>query len=100
MRYGRYGDNHQPTVKINVNSDAEKAIIEVQDNGLGMTPDIKKNIFKMFYRGHTEIKGTGLGLYIVKTGLEKLNGEVYVESEPNEGSLFRLTIPKYNILPQ
>ncbi len=80
-------------ISVNINVGEENAIIELADNGEGMGEDVIDNIFKMFYRGSEKTEGSGLGLYIVKIGLEKIEGEIEVTSSPNKGSTFSLTVP-------
>ena len=67
--------------------------IIVDDNGVGIPYNIHEKIFDMFYRGHIDSKGTGLGLYIVKNGVEKLGGSIHMESEPEIGTKFVIDIP-------
>jgi signal transduction histidine kinase len=69
----------------------EKTIIEVRDNGLGI--DLKAqghNMFKLYKRFHSHVAGKGLGLYLVKTQVEALNGTITVESQPDQGAVFRI----------
>jgi signal transduction histidine kinase len=69
-----------------------RTIIEIRDNGLGI--DLGghgQNIFKLYKRFHTHVSGKGLGLYLVKTQVEAMGGEIMVESVVNQGSLFRIT---------
>lgn len=66
--------------------------IEVIDNGIGIQEEYKDHIFDMFFVINSN-KGSGLGLYIVKETLEKLNGSIAVFSESNVGSKFTVTIP-------
>ena len=67
--------------------------IIIDDNGVGIPYNIHEKIFDMFYRGHIDSKGTGLGLYIVKNGVEKLGGSIHMESEPEIGTKFVIDIP-------
>lgn len=69
--------------------------IMVKDYGIGIPKEDKKNIFGSFYRGGnvTNIKGTGLGLNIVKELTKKLNGEVWFESTLGKGSEFHVSFP-------
>jgi signal transduction histidine kinase len=67
--------------------------IEIQDNGVGIQNDYLNKVFDMFFRGHHKAKGAGLGLYIVKETLEKLNGSILVESKVGEGSQFTINLP-------
>lgn len=82
-----------PYLSITI-TDKEKGVeMEVSDNGIGIPKDIHSEIFNMFYRGTSNPAGSGLGLYIVKAGVEKLNGKISVESNINEGATFRVFIP-------
>jgi signal transduction histidine kinase len=68
-----------------------RKMIEITDNGSGM--DIKSqknNLFKLYKRFHPHVSGKGLGLYLVKTQVEALNGTISVESEPEKGTTFRM----------
>ncbi len=47
----------------------------------------------MFYRASEKSQGSGLGLYIVKETLEKLNGKISVDSQPGKGSEFKIEVP-------
>ncbi|SFF54679.1 Tetratricopeptide repeat-containing protein [Thermoflexibacter ruber] len=67
--------------------------LSVQDNGLGVDTSDTYKIFGMYQRGHTHIEGKGLGLYLVKTQIEAMNGYIEVESTINEGSIFKVYIP-------
>jgi signal transduction histidine kinase len=78
-------------------AEAQHMNIAVQDFGVGMkTEDIDK-IFERFYRGGDEltrtVKGSGLGLTIVKQIVEAHHGSVYVDSKPGEGCTFTIRLP-------
>lgn len=66
---------------------------QVQDNGCGMTPDVKKNIFQRFFSTKGS-EGTGIGLMITKKIVDEHNGVITVESEEGAGSRFFIRIPK------
>lgn len=67
-------------------------VIEIQDNGIGMTKEVMDNVFTPFFS--TKKKwGTGLGLALTARLIDLHNGEISVESEPGRGSTFRLTLP-------
>lgn len=66
--------------------------IEIIDNGIGIQDEFREHIFDMFFAINKN-KGSGLGLYIVKETLDKLNGSISVLSENNIGSKFTVTIP-------
>jgi signal transduction histidine kinase len=81
-------------LKISIIEQNEEAIrIEVSDNGIGIKKEYQDRIFDMFYRGTNFTSGTGLGLYIVKCSIEKLNGAIGVESEEGQGTCFTMIIP-------
>lgn len=82
-------------VSIDIISSEEEATIEIEDNGVGMSEAVINKIFKIFYRANESTKGSGLGLYIVKTGLEKVKGKIKVQSIPFEGSVFTMHIPNH-----
>lgn len=67
-------------------------IIEIEDNGIGISKQYLDRIFDMFFVTNKN-KGTGLGLYIVKESVEKMHGTIRVESKIHSGSKFIVTIP-------
>jgi signal transduction histidine kinase len=71
----------------------EKAVIVVEDNGIGIGDKYIDKIFNMFYRATEKSEGSGLGLYIVKEALDKLKGSIKVDSKINKGTTFRIEIP-------
>jgi len=68
-----------------------KLIVSIQDNGCGIHPKNIESIFEPFYT--SKDRGTGLGLAIVKKVIESHHGKIRVESEPNIGSKFIITLP-------
>jgi len=70
----------------------ERMSVQVTDNGPGIAPDKLKSIFDIFYT--TNPQGLGFGLWWVKTFLEQQRGEITVESQPNQGTTFTVTIPR------
>ena len=71
--------------------------MSVEDNGMGIAPEHQKMIFERFYRIENQVhtvKGTGLGLHLVKMTIENHhNGQVFVKSKLNEGSTFSFWLP-------
>lgn len=80
-------------LKISSRARGNMVLITFQDNGLGMEKDVQKKIFDLFYRGNVQSTGSGLGLYIVKEALAKLEGKISVNSKPGIGSTFIVELP-------
>ena len=80
-------------ISIRANSEGKRLKVLIEDNGIGIAPEHQPKIFDMFYRASEKSQGSGLGLYIVKETLDKLNGKIEVSSSIGHGSTFRLEIP-------
>jgi signal transduction histidine kinase len=93
----RYRDSRKNNsfLDINIVADDEKALLVFKDNGVGIPEEYVDKIFKMFFRANADSKGSGLGLYIVKSAIEKLNGDIQVFSRLGEGTEFRIVVPNY-----
>jgi signal transduction histidine kinase/ligand-binding sensor domain-containing protein len=68
--------------------------IQVIDNGVGIEEERQRRIFEMFYRATDRSNGSGLGLFIVHEIVQKLGGEISVQSQYGQGSKFSFTLPK------
>lgn len=87
-------DDRKPVVEVSCECLDREILIEVKDNGVGMTEKEIQNIFKPFNKVKTlDREGSGVGLSIVKRLVEGLGGKISVESEKNVGSTFFLRIP-------
>ncbi len=91
----KYSDpaKENPFIKINAIKVDMHLAISVQDNGAGIDRQYVSKIFDMFYQGNEKSDGSGLGLYIVKETLEKIQGEISVQSELGKGSEFKVMLP-------
>ncbi|HLF33252.1 MAG TPA: ATP-binding protein, partial [Cyclobacteriaceae bacterium] len=89
----RYSNGQHPTVNIDVNVTQEQASISIKDNGIGIDKIHHKKVFNMFYRATDDNAGSGLGLYIVKESIDKLNGTVDLESDLGMGTTVHLKVP-------
>lgn len=67
--------------------------IEVEDNGSGIDANVQDQVFEMYFRGNQHSKGSGLGLYIVKNAVEKLNGTIELTSNLKVGTKFSIRLP-------
>ena len=80
-------------VKFTTSINEGSAIIEIDDNGVGINLDHKEDIFRMFKRGHIKSKGSGLGLYIVKICAKKIGATVSLIDKSSPGTSFRIELP-------
>jgi signal transduction histidine kinase len=91
----RYADvtKENSFIEINARISSTEIAIVFGDNGIGIQPEHLDKIFDMFYRADYNSKGTGLGLFIFRETIKRLNGDVRVESEPGVGTNFFLRLP-------
>lgn len=89
-----------PTVHVRAERGGDSVRIWVEDNGIGILPEHRERIFGVFERLHRveEFPGTGIGLAIVKKGVERMGGKVGVDSKPGEGSRFWVELPGAQVL--
>lgn len=80
-------------IDVQVSNANDKLNLKVSDNGMGIDPEHHTKVFDMFYRGTFQSKGSGLGLYIVKEAVMKMNGTISLESTPGVGTSFLITLP-------
>jgi two-component system NtrC family sensor kinase len=74
-----------------------QVFIELSDNGCGMTEELRARIFDPFYTTKESGHGTGLGLVVVRQVIREHHGEIEVESEPERGARFRITLPAKSV---
>jgi signal transduction histidine kinase len=72
---------------------SDNVVIKVEDNGQGIDPALQERVFDMYFRGNERSKGNGLGLYIVKKAVEKLNGAIELTSAIGKGSTLKIVLP-------
>ncbi len=93
-----YCNKENPWIMIRVISSGNGIEMNIADNGKGIPEKIKNRVFEMFYRGHPDSSGSGLGLYIVKNALEKMKGKISFESREGNGTSFTVYIPGASVL--
>ena len=90
-----------PRIRVEVvTPDLQRVQIKVQDNGVGIPRGELKRVFKRFYRvltpGSTQVKGSGLGLFIVRAITRRHGGKAYAESEgAGKGTTVTIELPRY-----
>ncbi len=90
-----------PHVKVRAFENADRVVIEVRDNGLGIPEEFQWRVFEHFYRVPKENgpRGTGLGLAIVKKIVEDHGGSVSLQSRPHEATVFTCSFPRHLSTP-
>ena len=98
-RAGLEGDDYNPTISVKVALDlkgnsAGVLRVDISDNGMGMTPEVKEKMFENFFTTKPAGQGTGLGMGITHDIIVKNHhGQLLVESEPKKGTTFTFIIP-------
>lgn len=87
-----HNDSDVPTVEVSVATQAERVIVEIADNGPGVPDEKKEAIFEEGVQG-LDSDGTGLGLYIVSTLVDRYGGRVVVEDNKPQGAVFTVALP-------
>jgi two-component system sensor histidine kinase/response regulator len=87
--------DRRPQIRVSAARCGDRWELAVEDNGLGIKSEYAERIFKPFQRlhGRSEYEGTGIGLAICKKAVERHGGQIWVESQPGEGSRFKFTLP-------
>lgn len=91
----KYADLNKPDpfIRIEVETHADKALISIRDNGIGIEKKYMPEIGKMFFRATEKSEGSGLGMYIVMQAIERLGGSILIDSESGHGTSIRITLP-------
>lgn len=93
----KYHDHQKasPEVRVTISVTDDRATIEVQDNGMGIPAAHKDRIFELFFRASNQSFGSGLGLYITRNAVDKMDGQIEMESEEGVGTTFRVELPNH-----
>lgn len=93
IQYSHFSD----MIDIRISTTATKLLVDIEDKGIGIKEPDQKRIFEQFFRSEEAFElypqGTGLGMYLIKLMLEKLNGAISFRSKHNKGTTFTVCIP-------
>ncbi|UQA63105.1 sensor histidine kinase [Polyangium aurulentum] len=92
----KFVDGKRPEIRLHAEGRDGRVRLWIEDNGIGIAPEHRDRVFRVFERLHgiEAYPGTGVGLAIVKRGLERMNGNVGIESEVGKGSRFWIELPE------
>ncbi|SDJ88841.1 sensor histidine kinase [Natronorubrum texcoconense] len=90
-----YSGEEPPRVTVTAERDGDEWIVSVSDEGIGIDSADQKRIFRIFQRlhSHEEYEGTGIGLALCQRIVERHGGDIWVDSEPDEGATFSVALP-------
>jgi signal transduction histidine kinase len=98
----KYRDAGKPENHIDIEAEISESKLSIvfRDNGIGISDDYINKIFDMFFRATDRSEGAGLGLYIVKETVDKLHGDIMVESKIGQGTSFKIYVPNMKVAKQ
>lgn len=89
----KFNDSVTPTISISYEKKDQTYHFVVSDNGIGMDEKYQEKAFELYGRLNPEYPGTGIGLAICKKVVERHGGEIWIASQPGEGTTFHFTVP-------
>jgi len=92
IRYRR--KRHPNRIIIIARQEKNRIDFHISDTGQGIPKDLQTRVFDMFFRGSEESNGSGLGLYIVKSAINKINGTIAIDKNYSSGTRFSLSLPQ------
>jgi PAS domain S-box-containing protein len=95
IRYQDY-NRDQPQLLIDLEQRGATTSITIEDNGIGIDPKLHDKIFDMYFKTEDCREGSGLGLYLVKKAVEKLDAKMSMRSSPGQGTRFTLSFAQVN----
>jgi len=83
-----------PVINLKTTQEGDRVVMTVRDNGIGMDlTKLREKVFTLYQRFHHHVEGKGMGLFLVKTQVEALNGTIEIESNVHEGTIFKISLP-------
>jgi signal transduction histidine kinase len=85
----------KPLITISTKAEGNFIIIQFSDNGLGLNTEVhKENLFGLYKRFHLHVDGRGIGLYLIKSQIEMLDGKIEIHSKVDKGTTFKIYLPR------
>ncbi len=82
-----------PVITLETSIESDRPVLVISDNGLGINLDLhREKLFRLFKRFHDHVPGKGVGLHIVHSIVSSHGGNIEIDSEPNKGTTFKLTL--------
>ncbi|HEY4653628.1 MAG TPA: ATP-binding protein [Cyclobacteriaceae bacterium] len=91
--YKYYNPEVDSYLRVVIDVNSECATMEFSDNGIGIRKEHQDKIFDMFYRATDRSQGSGLGMYIVRQAIEKIDGTISLHSTYGTGTCIRIVVP-------
>jgi PAS domain S-box-containing protein len=88
------------TLRVRVAEEGDDAVLEVRDDGVGMSPEVQRRIFEPLFTTKPRGLGTGIGLSTTRMLVQRAGGRIEVESAPGAGSTFRVILPRSEASPR
>lgn len=93
----KYRDpSRQPVIFVRTEKLMDKVLISITDNGLGIDMNYIDKVFHLYKRFHFHVEGRGIGLFLVKTQVDSLGGNIEIESEVNKGTTINIYLQQMN----
>jgi signal transduction histidine kinase len=79
-------------VEVTTTRNSNTVRVTVRDNGIGIPPEHQQRLFTLFHRAQNHYPGTGIGLAVVRKAVDRIGGQVGLDSKPGKGSAFWLEL--------
>ncbi|UOQ68566.1 PAS domain-containing protein [Hymenobacter volaticus] len=88
-----HSPDRPPRIQVHGRRADNSIVLEVHDNGLGLSEQQQSKLFQLYQRLHSHVEGSGVGLYMIKRIVNNAGGTISVQSQPGVGSIFTVTLP-------
>jgi signal transduction histidine kinase len=89
----KFSGEHKPMVQVSAERRSDAWELAVRDNGVGILPEDRERVFRLFERAGKTAAGSGVGLALCKRAVEKLCGRIWIDPDQGAGTTFRVSVP-------